>query len=178
MVDMKADYKSAIKSAIEENNGVLTAKLEKAIKDVNARIDSAIEDMDKRMKDIEDRLSKLEDTVEALIKRIQSIAYIPIYDDEKARVNFPIQELVDLPNLLLYSILLKFAFRFCPHLSTKISGLLAFASSIICFLCSGVRIIYLITPSVGILKCMPSSRSHETTIFEIDASFEFSSYLI
>ena len=87
--DMKADYKSAIKSAIEENNGVLTAKLEKAIKDVNARIDSAIEDMDKRMKDIEDRLSKLEDTVEALIKRIQTIAYIPIYDDEKARVNFP-----------------------------------------------------------------------------------------
>lgn len=89
LVDMKADYKSAIKSAIEENNGVLTAKLEKAIKDVNARIDSAIEDMDKRMKDIEDRLSKLEDTVEALIKRIQTIAYIPIYDDAKARVNFP-----------------------------------------------------------------------------------------
>ena len=96
----------------------------------------------------------------------------------KSYDHFPIQELVDLPNLLLYSILLKFAFRFCPHLSTKISGLLAFASSIICFLCSGVRIIYLITPSVGILKCMPSSRSHETTIFEIDASFEFSSYLI
>ena len=87
--DMTADYKSAIKSAIEENNGILTAKLEKAIQDVNARIDSAIEEMDKRMKDIEDRLSKLEGTVEELLNRIQTMVYIPIYEDGRARVNFP-----------------------------------------------------------------------------------------
>lgn len=87
--DMTADYKSAIKSAIEENNGILTAKLEKRIQDVNARIDSAIEEMDKRMKDIEDRLSKLEGTVEELLNRIQTMVYIPIYEDGHARVNFP-----------------------------------------------------------------------------------------
>lgn len=89
MDEMRKDYKSAIKSAIEENNGVLNAKLEKAIIEVNARVDDAIEGMNKRMKDIEERLTKLENTVEALVNRIQSIAYIPIYDDEKARVKFP-----------------------------------------------------------------------------------------
>ena len=30
------------------------------------------------------------------------------------KYHFPMQELVELLNLLLYSILLKFAFRFCP----------------------------------------------------------------
>ena len=89
MDDMRNGYKSAIKSAIEENNGILDAKLKKVISELNARVDDVIEDMDERMKDIEDRLGKLEGTVEALINRIQSIAYIPIFDDEKARVNFP-----------------------------------------------------------------------------------------
>ena len=89
MDDMRDIYKSAIKSAIEENNGILDAKIEKAIKDLNAQVNSALEDMNKQIKDLEDRLTKLEGTVEALVKRIQSIAYIPIYDDERARVNFP-----------------------------------------------------------------------------------------
>ena len=28
--------------------------------------------------------------------------------------HFPMQELVDLPNLLFYSVLIKFSFHFCP----------------------------------------------------------------
>ena len=61
----------------------------------------------------------------------------------------PIQDLVELLNLLLYSVLSKFSFRFCPPFvhENKIyfrghflynAGLRSRASSIICFLCYGV----------------------------------------
>ena len=87
--EMEDSYKSAIKDAIEKSNGVLTEKIEKEIKSVNDRIDEVVATINERLAEIEERLSKLEDSVQALINRIQSIAYIPVYDDANARVNFP-----------------------------------------------------------------------------------------
>ena len=95
LTKMEKAYKDAIESAIEENNGLLDKKLTKAINDVNARIDTEVAKLNQRIDDIEERLTKLEGSVADLLKRIQSIAYVPIYDDGKARVNFPNNDTLD-----------------------------------------------------------------------------------
>ena len=87
--DMEDAYRDAIREAIEENNGKLSEQLTKEIKAVNSRIDDEVEKLNKRLDDIEERLSKLEDSVSDLLKRIQSITYIPLYDDNTARVLCP-----------------------------------------------------------------------------------------
>ena len=87
--EMEQAYNDAIKSAIDENNGVLNEKLTSEIKKVNDRIDEEIATLNQRIDDIEERLTKLEGSVSDLLKRIQSIAYVPINEDGKARVTFP-----------------------------------------------------------------------------------------
>ena len=87
--DMEDAYRDAIREAIEENNGRLSEQLTKEIEAVNSRIDDEVEKLNKRLDDIEERLSKLEGSVRALLKRIQSITYIPLYDDNTARVLCP-----------------------------------------------------------------------------------------
>ena len=89
LASMHKAYNDAIKSAIEENNGLLDEKLTKAINDVNTRIDEEVAKLNKRLDDIEERLTKLEGSVSDLLKRIQSVAYVPIYEDGNARVTFP-----------------------------------------------------------------------------------------
>ncbi len=87
--DMEDAYRDAIREAIEENNGKLSEQLTKEIEAVNSRIDDEVEKLNKRLDDIEERLSQLEDSVSDLLKRIQSITYIPLYDDNTARVLCP-----------------------------------------------------------------------------------------
>lgn len=89
LASMETAYKDAIKDAIEENNGVIDTKIANAIADVNARIDKEIADINKKLSDLEDRISQLESSVTDLLNRIQSIAYIPLHEDNKARVNIP-----------------------------------------------------------------------------------------
>ena len=87
--DMEDAYRDAIREAIEENNGRLSEQLTKEIEAVNSRIGDEVEKLNKRLDDIEDRLSKLEGSVSDILKRIQSITYIPLYDDNTARVLCP-----------------------------------------------------------------------------------------
>ena len=87
--DMEDAYRDAIREAIEENNGRLSEQLTKEIEAVNSRIGDEVEKLNKRLDDIEERLSKLEDSVSDILKRIQSITYIPLYDDNTARVLCP-----------------------------------------------------------------------------------------
>ena len=87
--DMEDAYRDAIREAIEENNGKLSEQLTKEIEAVNSRIDDEVEKLNKRLDDIEERLSQLEGSVSDLLKRIQSITYIPLYDDNTARVLCP-----------------------------------------------------------------------------------------
>ena len=89
LASMHKAYNDAIKSAIEENNGLIDEKLTKAINAVNTRIDEEVAKLNKRLDDIEERLTKLEGSVSDLLKRIQSVAYVPIYEDGNARVTFP-----------------------------------------------------------------------------------------
>ncbi len=87
--DMEDAYRDAIREAIEENNGKLSEQLTKEIETVNSRIDDEVEELNRRIDDIEERLSQLEDSVSDILKRIQSITYIPLYDDNTARVLCP-----------------------------------------------------------------------------------------
>lgn len=86
-------YQEAITSAIETNNGVIDTKIAQQIQSVNNRIDEEVQMLTTRINDIERRLSELEDKVDdmadeiaALLKRIQSISYVPQYDDGKIEV--------------------------------------------------------------------------------------------
>lgn len=89
LAEMEKSYKDAIADAIEKNNGIIEEKIANAITEINSRIDKEVADINKRLSDIEDRIGKLEDSVDNLLNRIQSIAYIPLYEDNKARVNIP-----------------------------------------------------------------------------------------
>lgn len=86
-------YQEAIASAIETNNGVIDTKIAQQIQSVNNRIDEEVQMLTTRIDDIERRLSELEDKVDdmadeiaALLKRIQSVSYVPQYDDGKIEV--------------------------------------------------------------------------------------------
>lgn len=86
-------YQEAITSAIETNNGVIDTKIAQQIQSVNNRIDEEVQMLTTRIDDIERRLSELEDKVDdmadeitALLKRIQSVSYVPQYDDGKIEV--------------------------------------------------------------------------------------------
>ena len=79
-------YKKAIKEAIETNNGVINAKIADAVAAVNQRIDSEVETINAKISAIEARLNNIEAQVKDLLARIQSVSYIPEYDDGKVLV--------------------------------------------------------------------------------------------
>lgn len=83
-------YQQAIASAIETNNGVIDSKIAQQIQSVNNHIDEEVQTLTARIDAIEERLSELEEKVDgmaeeiaALLKRIQSVSYVPQYDDGK-----------------------------------------------------------------------------------------------
>ena len=86
-------YQTAIATAIETNNGVIDSKIAQQIQNVNSQIDSEVQTLTGRLDEIERRLSELEGKVDdlseeiaALLKRIQSVTYVPQYDDGKIEV--------------------------------------------------------------------------------------------
>ena len=87
--EMTVAYQQAIKEAIEENNGKLEEAAKNIIATINKRINDEIANINKRIDYIEERLSILESTVQDLLNRIQSISFIPLYEDETAVVTYP-----------------------------------------------------------------------------------------
>lgn len=91
--ELTSAYQSAISTAIETNNGVIDNKIAQQIQSVNNRIDAEVETLTTRIENIESRLAALEEKVNgmaediaALLKRIQSVTYVPQYDDGKIEV--------------------------------------------------------------------------------------------
>lgn len=91
--ELTAAYEEAIAAAIEEHNGVIESKLAEQLQSVNSRIDREVKALTERIDAIEARLAELEgrvddlaDQLAALLKRIQSVSYIPRYDDGKIEV--------------------------------------------------------------------------------------------
>ncbi|MBE6212990.1 MAG: hypothetical protein E7129_07630 [Rikenellaceae bacterium] len=81
-------YKKAIKEAIETNNGVIDQKIASEIAAVNKRIDEEIATINAKIEAIEARLDNVEAQIEELLSRIQSLSYIPTYDDNKATLKY------------------------------------------------------------------------------------------
>lgn len=80
----------AIAQAIEKNNGVLAEEFVKAMEPIK----EAIKGLQADVEEIEKQLAATKVNVSALIDRIQSLVYVPEYDDHKA--SFPV--LTTVPN--------------------------------------------------------------------------------
>ena len=83
--DIKDAYEKAIKDAVGEAEGRMSKKITAEVKTVNDRIDSVVEDVDKKMTALGKRVSDLEDGLKTLKenyeRRIQSLTHIPRYSD-------------------------------------------------------------------------------------------------
>ena len=55
---------------------------------LTTKIDDAVSVLDSKIADLEARLKAVEDKVESLLARIQSVSYIPTYDDGKATLKY------------------------------------------------------------------------------------------
>ena len=85
--NIRVAYEKAIKDAIADSDGVLTAKISveirKATETMQSRIDALwekISDMESRIKSLENRLDELE----AIISGISSLTYVPSYSDGRS----------------------------------------------------------------------------------------------
>ena len=84
--EITAAYKKAIEEAININNGVIDTKIANEIASVNQRINNEVAAINAKIAEIESRLDNVEAKIAELLARIQSVSYIPTYDDGKATV--------------------------------------------------------------------------------------------
>lgn len=85
-VDMSSTYQQAIADAITANNGVIDGKIANEVATINSRIDTEVAALNAKIAEVEARIGNLEAQIEALVGRIQSVSYIPTYNDGKATV--------------------------------------------------------------------------------------------
>ncbi len=86
--EITAAYKKAIEEAISTNNGVIDTKIANEIASVNQRINNEVATINAKIAEIESRLDNVEAKIAELLARIQSVSYIPTYDDGKATVKY------------------------------------------------------------------------------------------
>ena len=86
--EITAAYKKAIEEAINTNNGVIDTKIANEIASVNQRIANEVATINAKIAEIESRLDNVEAKIAELLARIQSVSYIPTYDDGKATVKY------------------------------------------------------------------------------------------
>lgn len=79
-------YKAAIEEAITKHNGEVTKKIDDDIAAAKKELQDQIDDIKTEITNIKTRLDALESDVAALLTQIQSVNYIPMYDDGKVKV--------------------------------------------------------------------------------------------
>ena len=79
--DLTAAYEKAIKDAINENNGKISADIAAAVKAAQDNLQAQIDAINSEIQGIEDRLTSIESAVDKLVGRIQSIRFMPEYSD-------------------------------------------------------------------------------------------------
>lgn len=115
MKDVTSDiYKTVVEEAICENNGMIEGKIASTVLEINTRIDEEIATINAKIATIELRLDKLEDEItnikhdiDKLIKRIQSLTFVPEYSDCKATMYYTATAGVIIPD----SAVLKYEVR-------------------------------------------------------------------
>ena len=75
-------YKDAINDAIAENNGVISAAIASAVKEVEDELQKQIDAVSLAIEALTDSLANLE---EAFVNRIQSLKFIPEFSDRKVK---------------------------------------------------------------------------------------------
>ena len=85
--ELTTAYQTAIAMAIEQNNGVINAKIAADIKTASDALQGQIDEMKGRLDSIESRLSSLEASVAELIGMVQSIVVVPDYSDGSVRIS-------------------------------------------------------------------------------------------
>ena len=80
--ELTTAYENAIKEAIEGNNGVISAAIATAVKEVEDMLKEQMEAISLKIAAISDSLADLED---AFVNRIQSIKFIPEFSDRKVK---------------------------------------------------------------------------------------------
>ena len=85
--ELTTAYQTAIATAIEQNNGVINAKIAADIKTASDALQSQIDEIKGRLDSIEARLSSLEASVAELIGMVQSIVVMPDYSDGSVRIS-------------------------------------------------------------------------------------------
>jgi chromosome segregation ATPase len=86
--EITAAYKKAIEEAINMHNGVINTKIANEIASVNQRITNEVTSINAKIAEIESRLDNIEAKLEDLLARIQSVSYIPTYDDGRATIKY------------------------------------------------------------------------------------------
>ena len=81
-------YKKAINDAINTNNGVINSKIANEIATVNNRINSEVATINAKLATLQTQVDKNTADIAKLLARIQSVSYIPTYDDGKATVKY------------------------------------------------------------------------------------------
>lgn len=77
--ELTTAYTTAIQTAIDEHNGKITQRIATDIATAKSELQTQIDE-------IKQRLNKLEENVKDLLSQVQSVTYIPKYDDGKAKV--------------------------------------------------------------------------------------------
>lgn len=98
--ESKAD-KSYVDAEVKKLNDEIT-KVDAALKDLESKVDAAIadykaavEEAKKIVEEINARLTLLESDVESLLNRVQSMVYVPDYDDHKATIDWAVLTVAD-----------------------------------------------------------------------------------
>jgi hypothetical protein len=85
--ELTTAYQTAVAAAIEQNNGVINAKIAADIKTASDALRAQIDEMKGRLDSIESRLLSLEASVAELIGMVQSIVVVPDYSDGSVRIS-------------------------------------------------------------------------------------------
>ena len=86
--EITAAYKKAIEEAITTNNGVINNKITNEIAAVNQRIASEVATINAKIAELQAQVNQNTADIAKLLARIQSVSYIPRYDDGKATLEY------------------------------------------------------------------------------------------
>lgn len=86
--ELTTAYIKAIEDAITTNNGVVDAKIAGEIAAVNSRIDSEVAAINAKIATLQAQVDKNTEDIAKLLARIQSVSYIPQYNDGKATLKY------------------------------------------------------------------------------------------
>ena len=83
-LQLTRDYQEAIEDAIAQNNGEIDNRIAAALSDALDQFEGVISSIHSQLTQLETRIAALENN---FVNRIQSMSYIPRYEDQKIRVS-------------------------------------------------------------------------------------------